>query len=155
WAIQDVHSIKRQIQAGKGGAAVAVEGHNVKLGRGGIREIEFFCQTQQLIFGGRDPRLRDARTLQALTALAEAGHVELRTAEELAAAYRDLRRLEHRLQMVDDRQTHSLPATAEGIGRIAVFLGYPDGQSFRDSLLATLHRVEEHYSELFEEAPPL
>ncbi|SMF40936.1 glutamate-ammonia-ligase adenylyltransferase [Tistlia consotensis] len=155
WAIQDVHSIKRQIQAVKGGAEVAVEGHNVKLGRGGIREIEFFCQTQQLIFGGRDPRLRDPCTLHALQALADSGHVEARTAKELAEAYRELRRIEHRLQMVDDRQTHSLPDSAAGIARIATFLGYPDGASFRRHLLATLHCVEGHYGELFEEAPPL
>lgn len=155
WAIQDVHSIKRQIQAVKGGAAVAVEGHNVKLGRGGIREIEFFCQTQQLIFGGRDPRLRDPRTLVALQALSRSGHIAEATADEMATAYRELRRIEHRLQMVDDRQTHSLPDSAEGIARIGTFLGYPDEASFRQSLLETLHCVEGHYSELFEEAPPL
>ncbi len=155
WAIQDVHSIKRQIQAVKGGATVAVEGHNVKLGRGGIREIEFFCQTQQLIYGGRDPRLRDPRTLVALEALADAGHVEPATAEGLAEAYRELRRIEHRLQMVDDRQTHSLPDDAAGIARIATFLGDPDAEAFRERLLAILRRVESDYSELFEEAPPL
>lgn len=155
WAIQDVHSIKRQIQSVKGGAAVAVEGHNVKLGRGGIREIEFFCQTQQLIYGGRDPRLRDPRTLQALQALADSGHIAQATADEMAAAYRELRRIEHRLQMVDDRQTHSLPDTAEGIERIGTFLGHDEPGSFRRSLLATLRCVESHYGELFEEAPPL
>ena len=76
WAIQDVHSIKRQINAHKGGSVIAVNGHNVKLGRGGIREIEFFAQTQQLIWGGRDPALRAARTDEALAALAASGEVE-------------------------------------------------------------------------------
>ena len=155
WAIQDIHSIKRQIQAQKGGKTVAVEGHNIKLGRGGIREIEFFAQTQQLIFGGRDPSLRTPRTLDALQALVAAGRLSGDTATELTEAYGFLRGVEHRLQMVDDQQTHSLPKSEEGVAEIAAFLGYATPEAFRQDLLGHLRKVEDHYAELFEEAPPL
>src|SRR3546814_8035579 len=113
WAIQDGHPIKRQINAHKGGSVIAVNGHNIKLGRGGIREIEFFAQTQQLIWGGREPALRTPRTVEALAALAASGHIEAQVAEELTQAYAFLRRLEHRLQMTDDMQTHKLPESDE------------------------------------------
>ena len=154
-AIQDIHSIKRQIGTHKGHRQTAVNGHNIKIGRGGIREIEFFAQTQQLIFGGRDASLRVPGTIAALDALVEAGRVERRTADELAAAYRFLRTVEHRVQMVDDQQTHSLPKTDDGVARIATFLGYADAPTFRTALLDALTTVEEHYARLFEEAPPL
>jgi glutamate-ammonia-ligase adenylyltransferase len=154
-AIQDIHSIKRQIHAHRGGARIAVEGHDIKLGRGGIREIELFAQTQQLIWGGREPGLRCAKTLEALAALAEAGHIDDTAEAELRAAYRELRRIEHRLQMVDDRQTQRLPADEDGIARISAFLGYDGAAAFRKALLAILSRVEAHYAELFEEAPEL
>ncbi len=150
-AIQDIHAIKHQIYAAKGGSVVAVEGHNVKLGRGGIREIEFYAQTQQLIWGGRDPALRTNRTVGALFALAAGGLIETGTAEKLAESYAFLRRVEHRLQMVADQQTHSLPGDAEGIERLAAFLGYPDGSRLREDLLLHLHRVEDYYARLFEE----
>lgn len=153
--IQDVHSIKRQIYAQKGGEAVAVEGHNVKLGRGGIREIEFFAQTQQLIFGGRNPTLRSANTMEALFALVEAGLVDEAAAKDLEAAYDFLRTVEHRLQMIDDQQTHSLPEDAEGLRRVAVFMGYQEPDAFRHDLLHHLGRVEQHYARLFEEEAPL
>ncbi|MHA1152134.1 MAG: bifunctional [glutamine synthetase] adenylyltransferase/[glutamine synthetase]-adenylyl-L-tyrosine phosphorylase [Alphaproteobacteria bacterium] len=154
-AIQDIHSIKRQIHAHRGGARIAVEDHDIKLGRGGIREIELFAQTQQLIWGGREPGLRSSKTLVALDALAGAGHIDAAAAAELGACYRELRRLEHRLQMVDDRQTQRLPADAAGIARIGAFLGFESAEAFRSALLATLGRVEAHYAELFEEAPAL
>ena len=154
-AIHDIHSIKRQIDAHRGGGTVGVPGHNVKLGRGGIREIEFFAQTQQLIFGGRNPTLRLRATCETLKALATAGHVTATTADELTEAYGFLRRVEHRLQMVDDRQTHSLPADDPGLGAIATFLGYADRVTFEHDLLARLRCVEGHYARLFEEAPSL
>ena len=90
-------------------------GHNVKLGRGGIREIEFFAQTQQLIFGGRNPSLRLRGTCETLRAPPAAGHVEPGATAELIADYGFLRRVEHRLQMVGDQQTHSLPESPEGL----------------------------------------
>ena len=154
-AIHDIHSIKRQIDAHRGGGTVKVAGHNVKLGRGGIREIEFFAQTQQLIFGGREAALRLRGTCETLRALAAAGHVEPSAAEDLIKAYEFLRRVEHRLQMVDDRQTHSLPEDEAGIAAIATFLGYPDRPTFEAKMLATLRCVEGHYAHLFEEAPSL
>jgi glutamate-ammonia-ligase adenylyltransferase len=155
WAIQDIHSIKRQINAHKGGGKIALEGQNIKLGRGGIREVEFFAQTQQLIYGGREPRLRSSRTIDALRALAETGRIDGRAAEELGEAYRYLRRLEHRLQMVHDHQTHSLPDSDQGMAEIAAFMAYDSPADFRAALLAVLRRVEDYYAELFEEAPSL
>ncbi|AWK86488.1 bifunctional [glutamine synthetase] adenylyltransferase/[glutamine synthetase]-adenylyl-L-tyrosine phosphorylase [Azospirillum thermophilum] len=154
-AIQDIHSIKRQINAHKGHREVTVNGHDIKVGRGGIREIEFFAQTQQLIFGGRDPRVRIAPTLLANRALCEVGRVPPQTVEELEEAYQFLRRVEHRIQMIDDRQTHQIPADDDGVAHLACFLGYDDADGFREELLARLGRVEDRYAELFEEAPSL
>ncbi|WP_296324663.1 bifunctional [glutamine synthetase] adenylyltransferase/[glutamine synthetase]-adenylyl-L-tyrosine phosphorylase [Reyranella sp.] len=154
-AIHDIHSIKRQIDAHRGGGTVKVMGHNVKLGRGGIREIEFFAQTQQLIFGGRNPSLRLRATCPTLRALAAAGHITVKAADELIEAYGFLRRIEHRLQMIDDRQTHSIPADEAGVAAVATFLGYDTSMAFQEALLATLRLVESHYANLFEEAPSL
>ncbi|KAF0143814.1 MAG: glutamate-ammonia-ligase adenylyltransferase [Rhodospirillaceae bacterium] len=154
-AIQDIHSIKRQIYAHKGGGSIAILGHNIKLGRGGIREIEFFTQTQQLIWGGREPSTRSPRTCDALLALAEAGHVGRTVAEEMIACYHYLRRLEHRLQMVDDQQTHVLPGEAAKLDHIAVFMGAPSAESFTATLQRVLETVERHYANLFEGAPDL
>ena len=154
-AIQDVHSIKRQINAHRGGARIAVNGHNIKLGRGGIREIEFFCQTQQLIWGGRIPELRNRGTVATLAGLVAIERIDRQTAEEMTAAYGFLRRLEHRLQMVNDEQTHDMPRTDEGVEDIATFMGYETGVAFRADLLHHLGRVEHHYAHLFEEAPEL
>jgi glutamate-ammonia-ligase adenylyltransferase len=158
-AIADIHSIKRQIHAHKGHkgahAEVQVAGHDVKLGRGGIREIEFTTQVLQLIWGGRDPGLRDPTTLGALAALAAAGKIDRRGAADLADAYVFLRNLEHRLQMVADRQTHRLPEDAEGLARIASFMGFPSFEAFSAALTAHFSRVEKHYAGFFEEAPDL
>jgi glutamate-ammonia-ligase adenylyltransferase len=154
-AIQDIHSIKRQIDAHGGGGAIKVAGHNVKLGRGGIREIEFFAQTQQLVWGGRAPELRVRATCDALAALAAAGRIAPEASAELGDSYRFLRRVEHRLQMVADAQTHTLPQDADGLRRIAVFLGYDDAAAFAADLRARLATVERHYARLFEGAPSL
>ena len=135
-AIEDIHSIKRQINAHKGHHEIAVAGHDIKVGRGGIREIEFYAQTQQLIWGGKEPGLRPGATCQALQALAEAGHANPSVVEDLTAAYTYLRRLEHRLQMVADEQTHLLPKEAGGLAAIANALdrwplvGWLDGKTF-------------------------
>ncbi len=154
-AIQDIHSIKRQIDAHRGGGQIAVEGHDIKTGRGGIREIEFFAQTQQLIWGGRLLELRVGPTCEALRRLAAAGRIDPATAARLIEDYRFLRRLEHRLQMVDDAQTHTLPSDRAGIERIAVFLGYARTEEFVVDLHSHLASVEKHYAELFEYAPTL
>jgi glutamate-ammonia-ligase adenylyltransferase len=108
-AVLDIQSIKRQIHAHKTGDGLVAMGANLKLGRGGIREIEFYAQTQQLILGGRDKSLRARRTDEALAALAAAGHIPTEVAVDLTAAYAELRALEHRVQMLDDEQTHTLP----------------------------------------------
>jgi len=154
-AIQDIHSIKRQINVHRGGGRIAVEGHDIKTGRGGIREIEFFTQTQQLIWGGRLRELRTGSTCEALRRLADANLIDPATATNLIDDYRFLRRLEHRLQMVDDAQTHELPPDRAGIARIGVFLGYPRTEGFITDLLSHLTSVERHYAELFEQAPSL
>ncbi len=154
-AIEDIHSIKRQIQAHKGGSRIAVEGHDIKTGRGGIREIEFFAQTQQLIWGGRLRQLRVAPTCTALNRLAASRRIDQRTADTLIADYRFLRRVEHRLQMAEDAQTHRLPADTDSIARLAAFLGEPDSDHFVTDLRAHLTSVERHYAELFEEEPSL
>jgi glutamate-ammonia-ligase adenylyltransferase len=154
-AIQDIHSIKRQINAHRGGATIAVNGHNIKLGRGGIREIEFFCQTQQLIWGGRLPELRNRGTVETLRILARVGRTDAVTADEMAESYAFLRKLEHRLQMINDEQTHELPRDDGGIENIATFMGYTDPGAFREALLAHLEQVEQHYARLFEESPEL
>src|SRR5262249_48994046 len=150
-----IHSIKRQINAHRGAGDIAVAGHNVKLGRGGIREVEFFAQTQQLIFGGRDPSLRPRGTCDALRALARAGRTPLEVAEDMIESYRFLRIVEHRLQMVDDQQTHTLPESDLELEAFARFAGYEGAEEFADALLFHLRRVEDHYGRLFEEAPSL
>jgi len=154
-AIEDIHSIKRQIHAHKGHGAVAVPGHNIKVGRGGIREIEFFAQTQQLIAGGRDFSLRMPDTCGALEALVTCGRLERKVASELEDAYGYLRRLEHRLQMIADEQTHSIPESEEGLAHISRFMGFPEPDSFLSKTIETLRLVERHYARLFEHAPAL
>jgi glutamate-ammonia-ligase adenylyltransferase len=154
-AIEDIQSIKRQIHAHVGHGEIAVAGHNIKLGRGGIREIEFFAQTQQLILGGRHPGLRASATQSALDALVAEGRVEKEVGDDLKRDYRYLRRLEHRLQMVEDQQTHSLPRDAAGIAHIACFMGYDGADEFGAELTRVLENVQGHYARLFESEPDL
>ncbi len=151
--LADVDAMKRQIHAYKGHGDIAVEGHNVKLGRGGIREIEFFVQTQQLIAGGRDPMLRGRETLTMLAMLAEGRWISLEARTELDDAYRFLRTVEHRLQMIADEQTHNLPSDRDGLERFARFLGFADRDAFAAALLTHLNAVQRHYAQLFEDAP--
>jgi glutamate-ammonia-ligase adenylyltransferase len=161
-AVADIHAMKRRIDLHKGGAladeadpVARIAGHNVKLGEGGIREIEFLAQTLQLVWGGRDPGLREPTTLGALHLLARAGHVPRNAARELAAAYRFLRRVEHRLQMTADRQIHALPQRPGDLARFATFLGYGTATEFAQELLEHLHQVRAHYDEVFELVPEL
>ena len=149
-AIEDIHSIKRQIHASKGGGAIEFHGHDIKTGRGGIREIEFLVQTQQLILGGKAPYLRERATLGALAALEQAGRIRSETRIALEQNYRYLRRVEHRLQMINDEQTHRLPKDAEGATRLAVFLGEPDAAAFETKIRAVLTSTHQFFSELFE-----
>ena len=154
-AIEDIQSIKRQIHAHVGHGEIAVAGHNIKLGRGGIREIEFFAQTQQLILGGRHPNLRVPSTQGALDALVAENRVDAATAEDLKADYRYLRTLEHRLQMIEDQQTHSVPESETGVAHVACFMGHGSAADFRQELTRVLENVQGHYSRLFESEPDL
>ena len=154
-AIADIHSIKRQIHAHKVDERVSAKGVDLKLGRGGIREIEFYVQTQQLILGGRNPELRSFRTLDALKALTDAGHVTPETAAELAEAYVTLRGVEHRIQMLADEQTHKLPEADAERRRVAALCGYARLPSFDAAITRTLKAVNARYGELFQEEEPL
>ena len=159
-AVADIHAMKRRIDEVKksglsqGGDPVArIAGHNVKLGEGGIREIEFLVQTLQMVWGGRDPSLRIRPTLAAMNRLVETGHLEPDTRLVLAESYRFLRSVEHRLQMVNDRQTHTLPEAPDQMDRIAVFLGYPDAPAFAADVLRHAGIVRSAYRAVFEYVP--
>ena len=175
-AVADIHAMKRRIDqhaqarqavsqlggARKAGAAreagvsangqdplSRIAGHNVKLGEGGIREIEFLAQTLQLVWGGRDPSLRVTTTLDALRRLVRTGHLPRRAAAELARSYRYLRKVEHRLQMVADRQTHVLPDTPEGLAKFSTFIGHADAHVFAAELIFHMDQVGRRYGEVF------
>ena len=114
-----------------------------------------FAQTQQLIWGGRVQRYAVKNLESVLDALVEHGRIGQDTATDLLASYRYLRRIEHRLQMIDDKQTHELPKTDEKVEEVAVFAGYQDGAAFRVELVENLQRVERHYAALFEDSQDL
>jgi glutamate-ammonia-ligase adenylyltransferase len=154
-AIADIHAMKRQIHAVRGFGQIAVAGHDIKVGRGGIREIEFFAQTQQLIAGGRQPALRVPETLVALERLSAAGWIGADVRDDLDAAYRFLRSVEHRLQMIGDEQTQRLPEDADKLAALARFCGFSDTPGFASRLTAELERVQAHYVRLFEQSPQL
>ncbi|BAW79461.1 glutamate-ammonia-ligase adenylyltransferase [Candidatus Nitrosoglobus terrae] len=122
---------------------------NIKLGLGGIREIEFIGQSFQLIRGGREVALQDRRILRTLTLLAERNYLPVYVKEDLCAAYVFLRRVEHRLQAYRDEQTHILPDSAEGQERLAFSMGYKDWEGFLYQLNRHRHRVQEHFEQLF------
>jgi glutamate-ammonia-ligase adenylyltransferase len=154
-AIADVQSIKRQIHIHKVDERLAARGADVKLGRGGIREIEFYVQTQQLILGGRDPSLRSGRTVDGLRALAAAGVIGDAAADQLASAYAALRALEHRAQMIGDEQTHKLPEADAERRRIAALFGEVDLRRFDARVGRLLKAVNRRYGELFAEGEDL
>lgn len=154
-AIADIHAMKRQIHVVKGHDQIALAGHDIKLGRGGIREIEFFVQTQQLVFGGRRENLRGARTLDMLAALCADGWISAKARDQLSGAYRFLRMLEHRLQMVHDEQTQRLPEDGERLRSFARFAGFASTRSLGAALTRTARTVQHHYALLFEEGPAL
>ncbi|WP_068087633.1 bifunctional [glutamine synthetase] adenylyltransferase/[glutamine synthetase]-adenylyl-L-tyrosine phosphorylase [Polycladidibacter stylochi] len=154
-AISDVHSIKRQIHAHKGFGKIRVAGHNVKLGRGGIREVEFFAQTQQLIAGGRNPALRLRRTLDTLDSLVANRWITEEARDELKEAYVYLRNVEHRIQMVHDEQTHILPDDDQALARIYHLLGIAEREQFATSIRTRFETVQKHYASLFEDEPEL
>ena len=173
-AIEDIHAMKRRIDrrapsplrrfaapgpgvptagpagsgSGSGDAVDALLGHDLKLGHGGIREIEFIAQTLQLVWAGREPALRDPGTTGALECLAAGGYLNRATARSLVATYRRLRSLEHRLQMQADRQTHSLPPTRAGFEAFACFAGAADGAALADALLPELRRTRRRFDHM-------
>jgi glutamate-ammonia-ligase adenylyltransferase len=149
WAIADIHSIKRQIHASGAHAALDALAFDVKLGRGGVREIEFFAQVQQLILGGRSPELRAPQTKEALRRMSGAGVVGVDIHEDLSIAYDFLRALEHRIQMVNDEQTHRLPDLPEKRAQIAALCGYAEQAKFESDIGRVRRRVHGIYSDLF------
>jgi glutamate-ammonia-ligase adenylyltransferase len=154
-AVQDAHDIRLGIRAHKGRPGPwDVPGHDVKIGQGGIREIEFFTQTRQIIAGGRDPSLRVRGTLDGLDRLAASGWVERDVAARLSRRYLFLRDVEHRLQMVQDVQTQTLPSDAEGMRRIACLMGRSDPDAFREELRAAFSEVEGLVGPFFRPATP-
>ena len=156
-AIQDIQSIKRQIAVEPDGRPIDVAGHDIERGRGGIRQIELYAQTQQLIWGGRDPSLRVRATLRC-PALA-CGRQPLqrrggRRADRVVPL--SLRRLEHRLEMIDDEaETWLYRTTGTAAPRVARLMGLRDEAGLAEAVLAHAHAVEEHYAALFEDEPAL
>lgn len=147
-AIQDAHDMRLRIREHKGtGGALLVPGHDMKLGRGGIREIEFFTQTRQLIAGGRDHSLRLRGTTEGLAALAAKNWVPNEVAVALSDHYRAHREVEHRIQMVNDAQTHVIPAADGGIARIACLMGTDVVSMTRDLTrrLSDVHEMTEGF----------
>lgn len=153
--ISDIQAMKRQINVARNVGEARVAGHNVKLGRGGIREIEFFTQTQQLIAGGRDPALRVKPTTKALKALADANWISDEAARDLTEAYWYLRAVENRLQMIRDEQTHSMPDGADEVAVIAKLMGEDDVEQFKTTYRLYLSTVINYYAELFIEGETL
>ncbi|WP_375173144.1 bifunctional [glutamine synthetase] adenylyltransferase/[glutamine synthetase]-adenylyl-L-tyrosine phosphorylase [Pseudooceanicola sp.] len=148
-AIQDAHDMRLAIRDHKGHhGAISLPGHDMKLGRGGIREIEFFAQFHQIIAGGRDPDLRVRPTCEALKLIGERNWVPTEITERLAAHYRVLRDVEHRIQMVNDAQTHALPQSEEGIDRIAA-LSDMDPDAFRREIRERLEDVHTTCEDFF------
>jgi [glutamine synthetase] adenylyltransferase / [glutamine synthetase]-adenylyl-L-tyrosine phosphorylase len=124
---------------------------HVKLGPGGIREIEFIAQALQLVRGGRDPALTAQPTLEVLGLLARKRHLPELAEQELAAAYVFLRRVEHRLQYLDDAQTHELPEGEEDRARLAQMADFGSWDSFYAALSAHREAVTRHFQAVFAE----
>ncbi len=149
WAIADIHSIKRQIHAHGGHAELTSPDFDVKLGRGGIREIEFFTQVQQLILAGRMSNLRAPGTKAALRVMADTEVVARATADDLCRAYDFLRAIEHRVQMLNDEQTHRIPMAPDRREAVSRLAGYGDIALFEADVSRVRVRVHGAYSDLF------
>ncbi len=161
-AIADIHAMKQRINAKKGAGGRAsrdpvaqIADRDVKLGEGGIREIEFLVQTLQLVWGGRDPTVRAAPTFAALDALVRAGHLGAKVVTDLKAAYTFLRLVEHRLQMINDRQVHSFPKSPADLARVAAFLDYADVAALATAFLTCVETVRQIYGSVFAYVPEL
>jgi glutamate-ammonia-ligase adenylyltransferase len=152
-AISEIGRLTAQIRASSRGKAVAGPGFDLKKGRGGIREVEFYAQVHQLIHGGRNPSLRLRGTRETLDALAAAGLIPGEEALLLGTSYDRLRTIEHRLQMVQDQQTHALPASADALDNVARLDGLPTGEALVDEVAAITSRVGDLYDTLIRAHP--
>ena len=150
-ALEDIYTIKNKINTHRSNFDLNLYGHNVKLGVGGIREIEFLTQSQQLIWGGRVTSLRGKKTLQTLTQLVKHGHVKQQVATTLSSAYLYHRKLEHRLQMIRDEQTHTLPESDEKMLSISRFMGYDSIEEFHSEAIIHFQNVATIYTNLFKD----
>ncbi len=148
--IDEVRQISARIRDHFAQGAIIGPGYDLKRGRGGIREVEFFVQIQQMIHGGRDASVRVPATLDAVHALLGAGRLEEATARQLADAYRLLRTIEHRVQMVADAQTHLLPADPAALDNVAQLHGLADG----GQLLGQLRPHVERAAAIFDSLAP-
>jgi glutamate-ammonia-ligase adenylyltransferase len=146
--VDEIRDISTRIRDHYGQGQLLGPGYDLKRGRGGIREVEFFAQIQQLIHAGRDPALRAPATLDALSALAEAGRLPQPDARALADAYRQLRTIEHRVQMVSDAQTHLLPAEPAALDGVARLHGLEDGSALIAGLRPHVEEAERLFGEL-------
>ena len=146
-SIRDLHA-QIQREAEKRSAGHQGRSHDIKLGRGGIREIEFLAQMFQLMRGGTDPRFRVRPTLQVLDLIRQRGILPAEDVAHLEGAYEFLRRLEHRIQVWDDQQTHYLPDQADIRERLAISMGFKDEASF----LGVLQAHQNNVARLFEKA---
>lgn len=153
-AIGEIRGMSHRIRDHHSTGQAFGPGFDLKRGRGGIREVEFFAQIHQLIHGGRERALRAPATLPALAALAAHGRIDAEEAAALAEAYRLYRTIEHRLQMVDDRQTHALPREADALDNVARLHGLPDGPALLDLLRPHVDRVGRIYDALEAEGQP-
>jgi len=153
-AVRDIQAVSLRIRDHFDAGQKLGPGYDLKRGRGGIREIEFFAQIHQLIWGGRAPELRAPATLDGLAALAGAGRIAPDEAEQLAASYRALRTLEHRLQMVRDEQTHMVPRQAAERSAVAALAGAGDWAAVERQLVAVTAPVAEAYDRLIAAAAP-
>jgi glutamate-ammonia-ligase adenylyltransferase len=147
-AIGEIQSITRRIRDHYAQVQAFGPGYDLKRGRGGIREVEFFAQIHQLVHGGREPGLRAPATLDALDALADAGRIDPAEAAALAESYRLLRTIEHRLQMVEDRQTHELPRDPGALDNVARLHGLADADALLALLEPSVRRVATAYDGL-------
>lgn len=153
-AVRDIQSVSLRIRDHfEAGQAIGA-GYDLKRGRGGIREVEFFTQINQLIWGGRAPELRCPATLDGLAALGAAGHVPQADVQALSASYRALRTLEHRLQMRGDEQTHAIPRLIADRHAVARLCGLKDSQALLALLTRLTQPVAAAYDRLVAAARP-
>lgn len=144
-ALKDIGAIKNQINRHFEVTDARFAGFDVKLGLGGIREIEFYAQVNQLLHAGRNPSLRTQATVETLKELSRLGLAPEPVTLDLINAYKYLRVVEHRIQMVNDEQTHSIPADDVAVDRLSQFLGYNSVSDFERDILSITETVKNHY----------